>query len=715
MGWRWKDKWDRPWAKVKMWTRQTMQLQTACSVLNAAWSARLRASRCSRCYSQCAQCQWECACSRAQCSVAFCHIYLFVNFWFRMYCIYMPSWFLKKLTCLHLIWTVPHGGVEAIKNLSTIDEAFADCALSTPPGRTPLWGFGFISDNWADVCGSLKPWCILLPTENTRLETEWSKLPSWNMASSGLRRLEQHLVKARVLWAAHLPERTTCKILVQEFKKSYQRSHEGPLVSVLNVCPFTHGILSLHIATIRCLGRRFLHHWVTWWRACPSTNDASPVHFFFQWRASLSFFISHHTTCCTVRKFLMSKKWSTRSVRGVLQILRLTFRLRMKPDETWATYERRTWKKMGLSLLAGNWGKTKWWKWQINAQHKPNIRQQISRTRREWWQNCERESLHIDMFCTLIARCDKWERTTQLISRSHLWIEGMTGCRWTYGRCRYVLWSEKVHFEAKWHEVIFFGIKEKSEIAVADFQKRFLVMVCCSTASETSSEGTATQSWRKNREQNAGEVRVHRCIGCQHARWRITMRSAVAILSGSWLLTTISTIEYSAKQNWWNYTTWSTTCWVRSCTTTSEKKRSESRSELTNKLLRETVATNSSNWSSSSNSYPINSQTSIAPKGTERPKSTCKNVVTFVTRKATSDCWELEWTQCWDVTHEIDGADRPLASWKLFWNAEFGVLSHDNGWKTFVTKCEEIHNKPLQDELASCCWDLSCGNDSDWL
>ena len=29
--------------------------QTACSVLNAAWSARLRASRCSRCYSHCAQ------------------------------------------------------------------------------------------------------------------------------------------------------------------------------------------------------------------------------------------------------------------------------------------------------------------------------------------------------------------------------------------------------------------------------------------------------------------------------------------------------------------------------------------------------------------------------------------------------------------------------------------------------------------------------------
>ena len=40
--------------------------------------------------------------------------------------------------------------------------------------------------------------------------------------------------------------------------------------------------------------------------------------------------------------------------------------------------------------------------------------------------------------------------------------------------------------------------------------------------------------------------------------------------------------------------------------------------------------------------------------GLERPGSTCKNVVTFATREANFDCWELEWTQCWDVTHEVD-------------------------------------------------------------
>ena len=42
-------------------------------------------------------------------------------------------------------------------NISTIDEVFSDCALPTPPGPTPLWRPGAIPNNWADVCGFLKP------------------------------------------------------------------------------------------------------------------------------------------------------------------------------------------------------------------------------------------------------------------------------------------------------------------------------------------------------------------------------------------------------------------------------------------------------------------------------------------------------------------------------------------------------------------------------
>ena len=42
-------------------------------------------------------------------------------------------------------------------NISTIEEPFADCALPTPPGPTPLLGPGSIPGCWADVYGFLKP------------------------------------------------------------------------------------------------------------------------------------------------------------------------------------------------------------------------------------------------------------------------------------------------------------------------------------------------------------------------------------------------------------------------------------------------------------------------------------------------------------------------------------------------------------------------------
>ena len=42
-------------------------------------------------------------------------------------------------------------------NQNTIDEAFTDSTLPSPPGRPPLWGRGSIPDMWADVCGFLKP------------------------------------------------------------------------------------------------------------------------------------------------------------------------------------------------------------------------------------------------------------------------------------------------------------------------------------------------------------------------------------------------------------------------------------------------------------------------------------------------------------------------------------------------------------------------------
>ena len=101
--------------------------------------------------------------------------------------------------------------------------------------------------------------------------------------------------------------------------------------------------------------------------------------------------------------------------------------------------------------------------------------------------------------------------TAQISSRSHRGTDGMTGYRRAHGRSRLpsrcVPWSEKVFYleeskrkvqvEAKWHE----GISSESKTnlrslwlerhtelffreAFAEFQKRILVMVCCSTATE---------------------------------------------------------------------------------------------------------------------------------------------------------------------------------------------------------------------------------------
>ena len=75
-------------------------------------------------------------------------------------------------------------------NLRTIDEAFMDCILPTPPGTQPLWGPGSIPDNWADVCGFLKPpgsqrsWKVnkhgafSIPRKNAWSASHRSKLPS---------------------------------------------------------------------------------------------------------------------------------------------------------------------------------------------------------------------------------------------------------------------------------------------------------------------------------------------------------------------------------------------------------------------------------------------------------------------------------------------------------------------------------------------------------
>ena len=74
---------------------------------------------------------------------------------------------------------------------------------------------------------------------------------------------------------------------------------------------------------------------------------------------------------------------------------------------TWLPWSNHpTWRwELNCCVEPKSWRKTQRSRCENNAQHKPSIRQQISRTRREWCQNCERESSHVDMFCTWVRRC----------------------------------------------------------------------------------------------------------------------------------------------------------------------------------------------------------------------------------------------------------------------------------------------------------------------
>ena len=110
---------------------------------------------------------------------------------------------------------------------------------------------------------------------------------------------------------------------------------------------------------------------------------------------------------------------------------------------------------------------------------------------------------HVSLPCVRFA--------AQTMSRSHRGTDGMTAYRRTYGRSRMtrrnVPWSGKVFYleqskrkvqvEAKWHERIFLGIKDESEIVVVGtphgvvfsrsirrVSKRILEMICNSTASD---------------------------------------------------------------------------------------------------------------------------------------------------------------------------------------------------------------------------------------
>ena len=86
--------------------------------------------------------------------------------------------------------------------------------------------------------------------------------------------------------------------------------------------------------------------------------------------------------------------------------------------------------------------------------HKPSVRQQISRTRREWRQNCEGEGSRVGPLRTITARCHSREITcfTPVVCEICCSNDSQItlGFRRAHGRStvprRYVPWSEKVFY-----------------------------------------------------------------------------------------------------------------------------------------------------------------------------------------------------------------------------------------------------------------------------
>ena len=187
-------------------------------------------------------------------------------------------------------------------NLSTFDEVFTDCALPTPPGTTPRWWPGSIPNNWADVCGFLKPFGSerfvklnkhgafsipqktlgLRPTDQSCHHETWlhPDFVDWSNTWSKQDSYEQHIsLKERPAdYSYGNPKRRISEVMSDYSLSSYMCDHSH------------HGVLSSDLMT---------HLSQRGW--CLAFS-------FFLWRVSFPYFISLRITRCTVRRCLMSKK-----------------------------------------------------------------------------------------------------------------------------------------------------------------------------------------------------------------------------------------------------------------------------------------------------------------------------------------------------------------------------------------------------------------------
>ena len=102
-------------------------------------------------------------------------------------------------------------------------------------------------------------------------------------------------------------------------QKTYQRNHERPL-ALVDVRPFAHGCSLVILRPFARWDLRVLHHRVTWWRVCPSEDDARltcPLLFRDLFSFRFSRLIACHTAPCANVSRPKKKKRKLRT-RGTL-------------------------------------------------------------------------------------------------------------------------------------------------------------------------------------------------------------------------------------------------------------------------------------------------------------------------------------------------------------------------------------------------------------
>ena len=134
-------------------------------------------------------------------------------------------------------------------NISTIEEAFADCALPMPPGSTLFWGLGAVPGKWADVGGFLNHldsdgrWTVrqhgafsirhealcIRPTDQSCITRPGSTLTLLNGAAN------KHTTRSK-----DPLERTLCAVPLRQTEGTHQRCYERAFAFFVISRPFAH-------------------------------------------------------------------------------------------------------------------------------------------------------------------------------------------------------------------------------------------------------------------------------------------------------------------------------------------------------------------------------------------------------------------------------------------------------------------------------------------